>query len=377
MSEYQYYEFQAIDRPLTAADQAALRSISTRARITSTSFTNHYEWGDLKADPRELMEQWFDLHLYLANWATRRLMMRLPERLVDQSSLDVFLFPVDWVEVWVRGDNLIIDMCREEVEAGYEGWDDGSGWLAALAPLRTDVLAGDMRLFYLLWLTAVEDGALKGNALEPLPGLGPITGPLEGAAEFFGIDPDLVRAAAERGPESMDAALSADATRAVLAEIPEREKTDLLARIVDGDPHVAAELKRRVRRKQGHEPAEPRTVRHLRARAAAIRRERNRVEAERREAERRRLAEEQEAARRKRLDALIAKGDSVWRTIEDEIGRRNAPAYDRAAGLLFDLQAISAEQGTLADFARRVETLREKHARKEKFIERLKGLKTR
>ena len=84
----------------------------------------------------------------------------------------------------------------------------------------------------------------------------------------------------------------------------------------------------------------------------------------------------EEAARRKRLDALSAKGDSVWRTIEDEIGRRNAPAYDRAAGLLFDLQAISAEQGTLADFARRVEALREKHARKERFIERLKGLMT-
>ena len=90
---------------------------------------------------------------------------------------------------------------------------------------------------------------------------------------------------------------------------------------------------------------------------AALRRERNQADAERREAERRRRAEEEEAARRKRLDALIAKGESVWRTIEDEIGRRNAPAYDRAAGLLFDLQVIAAEQGTLADFARRVGVL--------------------
>lgn len=40
MSEYQYYEFQAIDRPLREADQAALRALSTRARITATSFTN-------------------------------------------------------------------------------------------------------------------------------------------------------------------------------------------------------------------------------------------------------------------------------------------------------------------------------------------------
>ena len=50
MSEYQYYEFQAIDRPLDRAAQKALRSISSRARITATSFTNHYEWGDLKGE---------------------------------------------------------------------------------------------------------------------------------------------------------------------------------------------------------------------------------------------------------------------------------------------------------------------------------------
>jgi len=50
VSEYQYYDFWAIDRALTRAEIAELRSISTRAAISSTSFTNHYEWGDLKAD---------------------------------------------------------------------------------------------------------------------------------------------------------------------------------------------------------------------------------------------------------------------------------------------------------------------------------------
>jgi hypothetical protein len=49
-----------------------------------------------------------------------------------------------------------------------DGWDDGSGWLAALAPLRTDVLAGDLRLFYLLWLTAVEAEAVRTDDPEPM-----------------------------------------------------------------------------------------------------------------------------------------------------------------------------------------------------------------
>jgi hypothetical protein len=88
MSEYQYYEFQAIDRPLGEAAREALRALSSRARITATSFTNHYEWGDFKGDPKKLMDRYFDLHLYLANWGARRLMIRVPKRLVDASRLD-------------------------------------------------------------------------------------------------------------------------------------------------------------------------------------------------------------------------------------------------------------------------------------------------
>jgi len=67
VSEYQYYDFRAMDHALSEADRAELRSISTRAVITSTSFTNHYEWGDLKANPLKLLEKYFDAFLYLAN----------------------------------------------------------------------------------------------------------------------------------------------------------------------------------------------------------------------------------------------------------------------------------------------------------------------
>ena len=87
MSEYQYYDFRAIDRPLTKKEMAELRSISTRAAITTTSFTNHYEWGDLKADPSKLLEKYFDAFVYVANWGTREFYLRLPQELVDYKSL--------------------------------------------------------------------------------------------------------------------------------------------------------------------------------------------------------------------------------------------------------------------------------------------------
>jgi len=86
MSEYQYYEFLALDRPLTAKQRAELRSISTRAEITATRFVNEYEWGDLKGDPRMMMERYFDAFLYLANWGTRRLLFRLSSAVLDAAT---------------------------------------------------------------------------------------------------------------------------------------------------------------------------------------------------------------------------------------------------------------------------------------------------
>jgi hypothetical protein len=376
MSEYQYYEFQAIDRPLSEADRQALRDLSTRARITATSFTNSYEWGDFKGDPAKLMERWFDLHLYLANWGSRPLMIRLPKRLVDRRVLDPFLGEVDCVTLWVSGENLIVDISCDEVE--FEDWDDGSGWLAALAPLRAEILAGDLRLFYLLWLTAVQAEVFEADQPEPIPGIGPMSASLEAFAEFFGIDSDLVQAAAERSAVAMASAMSAEAVEGIISAMTDTAKTTMLSRLFGGDPHVAVELRAKVRNRMASDADAPpivaRTVGELLARAAAIGLAREQASAEKLAAEHKRREKEAEKARRARLLATARRGEGVWREVDAEIERRNAAAYDKAVGLLLDLQAIAKERGTIEDFLRRLHTIREKHVRKERFIERLAAL---
>jgi hypothetical protein len=107
------------------------------------------------------MERWFDLHLYLANWGSRRLMIRLPTRMVNRDLLDALLGEVDCAGLTVAGENLILDIVRDEVES--EDLEDGSGWLASLTPLRAEVLAGDLRLFYRLWLTAVDADTFEAD----------------------------------------------------------------------------------------------------------------------------------------------------------------------------------------------------------------------
>jgi hypothetical protein len=87
MSEYQYYEFRAIDRPLNDRQMRELRAISTRAAISRTSFTNHYEYGDLKANTRDLLVKHFDASLYFANWLYLEVAFRYPKGAVDVKAL--------------------------------------------------------------------------------------------------------------------------------------------------------------------------------------------------------------------------------------------------------------------------------------------------
>ena len=52
--EYQYYEFQALDRPLTAAKPDYLRGLSSRVEPTATQAIFTYSYGDFRGDSNQL-----------------------------------------------------------------------------------------------------------------------------------------------------------------------------------------------------------------------------------------------------------------------------------------------------------------------------------
>lgn len=233
-------------------------------------------------------------------------------------------------------------------------------------------------MFYLLWLAAVQAEVFEADQPEPMPGIGPMSASLEAFAEFFGIDSDLVQAAAERSAVAMASTSSPEAVRGIISAMPDTDKTAMLSRLFNGDPYVGAELRAKVRNRiaSGADatPIGARTVGELRARANAIGLAREEAAAEKLAAEHKRRAKEAEKALQARLLAIARRGEGVWREVEAEIERRSAAAYDKAAELLLDLQALAKQRGTIEDFLRRLHAIREKHVRKERFIERLAAL---
>ncbi len=375
MSEYQYYEFQAIDRPLTAKEMSELRSYSTRACITPASFVNDYSWGSFKGDDDAWMEKYFDAFLYLANWGTHVLKLRLPARLLDPATATVYC---GGGSALVReGSGKVILSFVSETEEGGD-WVEGEGYLSSLISVRAELAHGDVRALYLGWLLRAQSGGLDDDDTEPPvpPGLGQLSASLESLAEFLRIDGDLLHVAAEASPPIDDAGIDRDEVRAFVGKLPTREKDELITSlVVDADHAQIAELLRRFLEERSAGNGGPtttgRTVGQLLQGAEAYATERKRIEAQKRAEESARREREAAIAREKHLDGLVGREATLWSEVEGLVATKQPKNYDQAVKLLIDLRDLAA-RGEGGDFGLRSETLRQAQTRKPSFIERLR-----
>ena len=350
MSVYQYYEFTAVDRPLTAREQAELRSLSTRAA------------------------RYFDAHLYLANWGTRQLMLRLPKDVLDPATFAHYC-PGDSASARTTGSHVIIDLRSEDENGTYE-WDlDGRGLLASIVPVRASLATGDLRLLYLGWLHCVQTEEIADDEPEPpVPaGLGTLDAALTAVAEFLRIDPDLIVAAAA-GSALVDEPTAAQ-LRTWVVGLPAREKDAILTDLITGgDSHLRSQLLRRYR--DAHQDGvsttkAARTAGELLATAADRRAERERRDAEQRERDRVRRARSAAAARQRHLDTIASDQPAAWQRVDELIATKKPREYDSAVQLLVDLCDLGERDGDSAPFRDRLAELRAANVRKPSLLERL------
>ena len=375
MSEYQYYEFVAIDRPLTRNEMAELRSRSTRATITATSFVNEYQWGDLKGDPADWMRRYFDAFVYTANWCSCRLALRLPHTVFGKAELKQFATKYA-LTIDDSGTDWIIDWSFDEGQ-NYDrfGMETGQGWMGRLMPLRDELLRGDLRPLYLGWLAGVSAGEVGDHAAEPEvpPGISQLSAAQQALVEFLEIDPDLVAAAAAGSPAPAESS-DDDSVETWVAGLSKNEMRIVFNLLLQG---ASQQAERRVKSEflawqkesgsRESSPARLRKVAELRTLAKEAEKLRQQHEAK--------VQALQEADRRKKREAYLltvaANFDRYWSAIDQHAERGTASGYDEVKRTIVDLADAYALASDRNAFDKALRRFMVRHAKRGALVRRL------
>jgi hypothetical protein len=214
-----------------------------------------------------MMQRYYDAHLYLANWGTHRIMLRLPRALLDTKIAGQYCVDGQ-VSISTTREYVILDLTSED-EAG-EWVEDAEDSLSAIVGVRSELAAGDLRPLYLAWLSAYgawerDEDAFDDedeDAEEPLvpAGLGSLTAPQRALADFLRLDSDLLNVAAEASPGLPEVTDDAPALATHIAKLPVSDKDRLLLLVAqDQAARARMELLRGI-------PAGPDDQRHSRPR---------------------------------------------------------------------------------------------------------------
>ena len=350
-----------------------LRAISTRAAISRTSFSNHYEYGDLKANPRDLLAKYFDASLYFANWLYLEVAFRYPKGAVNVKALRRYAVG-HTLEIRSTARDVIVAISVEGDGESFDASDDGSCWLSSVAGLRADIATGDERALYLAWLLDVQCGEIADSIVEPArpEGLRNLSPALASFVDIVGLDRDLVAVAAAGDTNAPSDPSPKDMER-WLASLRADEHVALLSRVARSDGSVGTEILRRFRRHAPRRgPVMPlRTVGELRAQAEATAEKRRKAARDREARERERREQEQQAARQRYLTGLARRERQTWERVEALIGTSRPVDYNAAVALLIDLRDVGRRKGRAAEFAQRISALRDAHAKKPSLLSRL------
>ncbi|MEG4996595.1 hypothetical protein [Microcoleus sp. B4-D4] len=381
MSEYQYYEFQSVDRRLTQSEQEALSQLSSRAQISSSRAIFVYNYGDLPGQEKQLLIKYFDAMFYIANWGSLQLMFRFPKGLIDIELMRQYCVE-DIVEVSEINNFVILEISINE-EGGFDGWIEGEGNLSSLIGLRQEILQGDYRLLYLAWLKGItyldefdedederddddekdDDENDDREGLEPPvpPNFGKFSSSLQAFIDIFEVDEHLLKTAISASvtkdsiPES--------SIKKAIKKLERSEVDTFLLRLLKGESNLSIELGKKlsgmIEVRQEQNPGK-RTIRQL---LASAKKEEKKEEY--------RIEQEAKAARIRDLEALAKRETAAWEEIDALIQKGTSNSYDQVVPLLLKLRDLADYQKQQIKFLTRLQELHNKYSSRSGLKRRL------
>ena len=375
MSEYQYYEFAAIDGPISDEGLRYARNCSSRADVSRVHWQNTYTFGDFHGSVDTLLK-YYDAHFYIANWGSVRLGLAFPKGAIVPEVIQSFLRGgkryEDKLMVKEVGNRQIISWERNEEGGG--GWTEGEGLIDPLLGVREELLRGDYRALFLGWLAdfdADEWCDPKGGAVvvPPIPaGLDQLSPALTALINHFPVDCDALAVAAGLSQASIPDRIPMDA---VLESLSVSRMRALLSRVAEGGGSgVMAELNRLT-----VPPVEPAAGPALRrkdfaTKTIATREARKKQEAKAAAAKRQLEAE----LRKQHLASIMQRAETMWSGLDPLMDLKIASAYDQAAAALLELRDAYAQAGDTGAFQQKITGFRRRYSNRSAMLRRIAQL---
>ena len=375
MSEYQYYEFAALDGPISDEGMTYARGCSSRAEVARVHGRNVYNVGGFSGSVDRLL-RYYDADFYIANWGTVRFALSFPEGVFDPEGIEAYARGHEEYEntltIGSNGTRTIVWWERQE-EGGW-GWTEGEGILSHLSGIREELMRGDFRALFLGWLADFRpeewrDPRDNAVLVPPIPaGLDCLTPALQTLIEHLPVDQDALTVAAGQATGGMP---KRTPISHVIDALPVSDMKALLVRVAEGDgSRVMSELNRLTYPHTEPVAGETLTCVEFATKAIEIREARLKKEAKAAAAKRRREA----AARKRHLKTVLERADAIWAGLDPLMEEKKASAYDRVATQLREMHEAYEQAGRGGDFQNRLVAFREAYSRRPAMMRRIREL---
>ncbi len=375
MSEYQFYEFAAIDGPISDEGLRYARSCSSRANVSRVRWQNTYSFGDFHGSVDTLLK-YYDAHFYIANWGTVRLGLAFPSGVLSGKTLQPYLRGGEHHEQILTlkeiGERCIVWWERHE-EGGWGG-TEGDGLIDQLIGVREELMRGDIRSLFLGWLSDFDpdewqdpkDGAIL---MPPIPaGLNQLSPAQATLIKQFPVDPDALAVAAELSPANTLARIP---MAVALERLSVLEMRALLGRVAEGGgPGVMAELNRLTFPRVQTSVGQTRKCIDFAAKVIEARSIRQKKEAQAAAAEQRR----KEELRQQHLTSVMRCADTVWSGLAPLMEQKVSSAYDQAANQIQELRDAYSQAGDSAGFNQKISEFRKRYSNRPAMLRRIEKL---
>ena len=207
----------------------------------------------------------------------------------------------------MKGNYYILEFSLDDEEPNYERLE-AEGTLGKLTPIREQIMQGDYRALYLIWLKAVsaEDPEEDNPEIEPpIPaGLGKLNSSHQAFMEFFELDEHLIKAAVKASPSLQPASVAP--LEKALTQLSRHECENFLRQVLNNEPQVRMALQKRLKQLAGTKPV----------RAGQGQRQAGDLFKEAKRLEQEALRQQKAEAERKRIKELLdlaGREEATWR----------------------------------------------------------------